>query len=53
MRRVTELRISFLVHAYREACLDRHPPQARCKVKRRQSRWYVGKDPDGWGATGS
>jgi hypothetical protein len=34
---------------YREACLDRNPPQARCRVKRRGSPWYVGKDPDGWG----
>jgi hypothetical protein len=34
---------------YREACLDRDPPQARCNVKRRGSPWYVGKDPDGWG----
>jgi hypothetical protein len=34
---------------YREACLDRDPPQARCAVKRRGSPWYVGKDPDGWG----
>ena len=34
---------------YREACIDRHPPQARCRVRRRRSRFYVGKDPDGWG----
>ena len=34
---------------YREACLDRHVPQARCSVTRRSSRLYVGKDPDGWG----
>jgi len=34
---------------YREACLDREPPQARCRVRRRSSPWYVGRDPDGWG----
>ena len=34
---------------YREACLDRNPPQARCSVTRRRSPLYVGKDPDGWG----
>jgi len=33
---------------YRESCLDRNPPQARCSVTRRSSRFYVGKDPDGW-----
>src|SRR5215467_10001550 len=33
---------------YREACLDRTPPQARCRVKRKRSKWFVGKDPDGW-----
>lgn len=33
---------------YREACVDRHPPQARCSVTRRRSPLYVGKDPDGW-----
>src|SRR2546428_767388 len=34
---------------YREACLDRNPPQARCSVTSRGSRFYVGMDPDGWG----
>src|SRR5262245_44731051 len=34
---------------YREACLDRSQPQARCAVTKRKSRHYVGKDPDGWG----
>jgi hypothetical protein len=34
---------------YREACLDRATPQARCSVTRRRSPMYVGKDPDGWG----
>ena len=34
---------------YREACVDRHPPQARCSVTRRSSRLYVGTDADGWG----
>jgi len=33
---------------YRESCLDRNPPQARCSVTRRGSRFFVGKDPDGW-----
>jgi hypothetical protein len=33
---------------YREACVDRNPPQARCSETRRGSRFYVGKDPDGW-----
>jgi hypothetical protein len=34
---------------YREACLDRSQPQARCSVTKRRSPHYVGKDPDGWG----
>ena len=34
---------------YREACLDRPSPQARCSVTNRRDRDYVGKDPDGWG----
>jgi hypothetical protein len=34
---------------YREACIDRDPPQARCSVTHRGSRWFVGTDPDGWG----
>ena len=34
---------------YREACLDRSQPQARCSVTKRHKRNYVGKDPDGWG----
>lgn len=32
---------------YREACLDRNPPQARCAATR--GRTAVGRDPDGWG----
>jgi hypothetical protein len=34
---------------YREACVDRHVPQARCSITRRSNRQYVGKDADGWG----
>jgi hypothetical protein len=34
---------------YREACLDRGTPQARCSVTRKRSPLYVGQDPDGWG----
>ena len=34
---------------YREACLDRDPPQARCSITARGNRLYVGTDPDGWG----
>ena len=37
---------------YREACLDRDPPQARCAVTSRGSRNYVGTDPDGLGVFG-
>jgi hypothetical protein len=33
---------------YREACIDRSPPQARCSVTNPHDRMYVGKDPDGW-----
>ena len=33
---------------YREACLDSHPPQARCSVTDPGSPFFVGKDPDGW-----
>lgn len=33
---------------YREACLDPDTPQARCRVRNKRSKWYVGKDPDGW-----
>ncbi len=32
---------------YREACLDRTPPQARCAATRASPLW-VGRDPDGW-----
>src|SRR5205823_2646173 len=41
---------------YRESCLDRNPPEARCSVTDRGSRFYIGKDPDGWcvfGANGN
>jgi hypothetical protein len=34
---------------YREACLDRSTPQARCQVTRKKNPHYVGRDPDGWG----
>lgn len=34
---------------YREACVDRRTPQARCSVTRRRSPFFVGTDPDGWG----
>lgn len=34
--------------AYRESCLDRSPPQARCSITDKHSRLYLGKDPDGW-----
>lgn len=34
---------------YREACVDRGTPQARCSVSNPHSRMYVGQDPDGWG----
>jgi len=33
---------------YREACLDSHPPQARCSVTDPANPFFVGKDPDGW-----
>ncbi|HJQ83154.1 MAG TPA: hypothetical protein VKA21_03700 [Candidatus Binatia bacterium] len=33
---------------YREACLDRNPPQARCAITNPRDRQYVGRDPDGW-----
>ena len=33
---------------YREACLDRNPPQARCSVTDPHDPNYVGKFPDGW-----
>ena len=33
---------------YREACLDSHPPQARCSVTDPASPFFVGMDPDGW-----
>jgi hypothetical protein len=34
--------------AYREACVDRTPPQARCAVTNPHDPLYMGKDPDGW-----
>jgi hypothetical protein len=34
---------------YRESCVDRQTPQARCAVTNKRSKWYVGKDADGWG----
>ena len=34
--------------AYRESCLDAHPPQARCAVSDPLSPFFVGMDPDGW-----
>jgi hypothetical protein len=33
---------------YREACLDPHPPQARCSVTDPKSPFYVGVSLDGW-----
>jgi hypothetical protein len=33
---------------YREACIDRSPPQARCASSSRRSRRAVPPDPDGW-----
>jgi len=33
---------------YREACLDTNNPEARCSVGR-ANRFFIGKDPDGWG----
>src|SRR5437763_16560065 len=33
---------------YREACLDRNPPQARCSVTRRGSPFFLPPDPAGW-----
>src|SRR5262249_61734704 len=38
---------------YREACLDPTPPQARCSVTNRRSRFYVGKSLDGWAGFGA
>jgi hypothetical protein len=34
--------------AYREACIDRNPPQARCSITSKRSRLYLPPDPDGW-----
>jgi hypothetical protein len=34
--------------AYRESCLDVHPPQARCAVTDPTSPFFLGMDPDGW-----
>lgn len=34
---------------YREACLDRSTPQARCAITNPRKRGYVGRDADGWG----
>ncbi len=33
---------------YREACIDRGTPQARCSITNPRDPSYVGKDPDGW-----
>jgi hypothetical protein len=33
---------------YRESCIDRGTPQARCSVTNPHNRLYIGKDPDGW-----
>src|SRR5262249_31359764 len=32
----------------REACVDRHPPDARCALTNPHARGFVGKDVDGW-----
>jgi hypothetical protein len=37
---------------YREACVDRHPPQARCAITNPRNPQYVGKDVDGWAVFG-
>jgi hypothetical protein len=37
---------------YREACLARGTPQARCSIANPRNRMYVGRDPDGWGVFG-
>jgi hypothetical protein len=37
---------------YREACLDRSTPQARCSITNPRNRLWVGRDPDGWGVFG-
>jgi hypothetical protein len=34
---------------YRESCLDRGTPQARCSITNPRDRMYIGTDPDGWG----
>jgi hypothetical protein len=34
---------------YRESCLDRHPPEARCAVTDPKDSFFIGTDPDGWG----
>ncbi len=33
---------------YREACLDTATPQGRCTVTKRGSKFFIGKDADGW-----
>jgi hypothetical protein len=33
---------------YRESCLDRRTPEARCAVTDPKSPFFVGRDPDGW-----
>ena len=37
-------------NVWREACLDRNPPQARCVTHgaSRFFRFFIGPDPDGW-----
>ena len=37
---------------YREACVDRHPPDARCALTNPRAPGYVGKDVDGWAVFG-
>jgi hypothetical protein len=33
---------------YREACVDRNPPEARCSVTHRRNSLYLPPDADGW-----
>jgi hypothetical protein len=33
---------------YRESCLDRRTPEARCTIADPASPFFIGKDPDGW-----
>ena len=54
-QRVRKHRHQYVVadDAYREACLDPHPPQARCAVTDPKSPFYVGVSLDGWAVFGA